>query len=359
MSSSIISLSKQLISIPSTKENPQALDQVLTIAKRELADFTVEEFSKDGVKSLLAYSGKIRPKRFRIILNAHLDVIPGKDNQYKPLEKDEKLYGRGAYDMKAAAAVEILVFKELAKKVSYPLGLQLVTDEEIGGFLGTKHQVEKSVRADFTIAGENTDLDIINRAKGIVWAKITTSGKAAHGAYPWLGDNAIIKMAKIIETIQKNYPEPKKEIWATTINVSVIDSTNKTFNKVPDDCSIMLDIRYIPEDDKTIIPYLKSFTKNGIQVDIVLKEHCYMTDKNNSFVVFLNRSINSVLGKPAAILPHHGGSDIRHYNQVGDKGVEFGPVGQGHHTDNEWVDIKSLEDYYLILKDFLGGPTGN
>ena len=140
----------------------------------------------------MIYPQKTRPKKFKIILNAHLDVVSGREEQYKPYEKDGKLFGRGAIDMKGAAAVEILVFKEVAKRVSYPLALQLVTDEEIGGFCGTKYQIEKGVRADFVIAGEPTDFGVNNKAKGIIWLKIKTKGKSAHGAYPWRGKNALL-----------------------------------------------------------------------------------------------------------------------------------------------------------------------
>lgn len=349
----ILTLSKQLISIPSTKESPKELQKTLDLTRQHLQDCTIEEFEKDGIKSILAYTSKTRPKRFKIILNAHLDVVPGKNNQFSPVEKNGKLYGRGTYDMKSAAAVLILLFKEIAGKVKYPLALQLVTDEEIGGFNGTKYQIEQGVIADFIIAGENTDLAIINEAKGIIWAKIVTTGAAAHGAYPWLGDNAIVKMNLIINKILEHYPIPLKEAWKTTVNFSSIETTNKTFNKVPDNCITMLDIRYVPEDDNLIVPFLKQFKKKETQIEIILKEPCYFTEKNNQLITKLNQSIKIIIGNNSQILPHHGGSDIRHFNLVGCKGIEFGPLGKGHHTDNEWVDIKSLEDYYNILKDFL------
>lgn len=353
MLQAILDLSKQLISIPSTKENPKELKKVLEIAKKELKDFTIEEFEKDGISSILAYNSKTRPKKFKVVLNAHLDVVPGKENQYTPVKKDGKLLGRGAYDMKAAAVVELLVFKELAGKVNYPLALQLVTDEEVGGFKGTKHQLEKDVRADFVIAGENTDLTIINRAKGIIWVKITTQGTSAHGAYPWLGDNAVVRMSDVINQILRKYPAPLKEVWKTTVTVSSLNTENKTYNKIPDLCDCMLDIRYIPEDKDVIIPFLKKFENEKVSVDIIENEPIHFTDANNQYLKILGQSINSVLSKKAQILAHHGGSDIRHYNQVKCSGVEFGPKGAGHHTDNEWVDIQSLEEYYKILKDFL------
>jgi succinyl-diaminopimelate desuccinylase len=157
MLNNILSLTKSLISIPSTKDNKKALNDVLDLALQEFGNFTIERFEKDGYPSALVYLQKTRPKKFKVILNAHLDVVAAKEEQFKPYEKNSRLYGRGAIDMKAAAAVEILVFKEMAKKISYPLALQLVTDEEIGGFCGTKYQIEKGLRADFVLAGEPTD----------------------------------------------------------------------------------------------------------------------------------------------------------------------------------------------------------
>lgn len=353
MQSRILALSKKLISIPSSKENLLKLADILNVAKKELKDFTVETFDSNNTLSLLVYNSKTRPGKFKIILNAHLDVVPGKEYQYKPYEKDGKLFGRGAYDMKAAAAVEILVFKEVANKVSYALGLQLVTDEEIGGFNGTKYQISKGVKADFVIAGENTDLTIINRAKGIVWAKISSLGKTAHGAYPWFGDNAVIRIVNIVNKINKDFPVPDKEAWKTTINISAINTQNKTYNKIPDRTEVLLDIRYISEDKKKIIDYLNEFKIDKTKVEVVTNEPEHYTDQNNKYILSLKKTITKSLNIDPKILPHHGGSDIRHYNVVGCDGIEFGPIGAGHHTDNEWVDIKSLEDYYNILKNFL------
>ena len=129
MFSSIISLTKSLIYIPSTRDNKKALNDVLDLALKEVKDFIIERFEKEGYPSALVYSQKTKPKNFKIILNAHSDVVSGRQEQFKPYEKDGQLFGRGAIDMKGAVAVEILVFKEVAKKVSYPLALQLVTDE--------------------------------------------------------------------------------------------------------------------------------------------------------------------------------------------------------------------------------------
>ncbi|MFA9288780.1 MAG: M20 family metallopeptidase [Weeksellaceae bacterium] len=345
----ILDLAQKLISVPSTKDKPEQLQEVLEVAKQELADFTIEEFASNGIPSILVYFGDTRPEKFKVILNAHLDVVPAQESQFKPEVKDGKLYGRGAYDMKAAGAVELLVFKELAKKVSYPLALQLVTDEEIGGHNGAKYQIEQGVRADFVIAGENTDLTIINRAKGVIWAKIITKGATAHGAYPWLGKNALIRMNKIVEKINTDYPIPTEAAWKTTINVATMETTNDTFNKVPDLCELKLDIRFIPEDAEKVEQYILGLKTDDIDVEIMFKEPLHFTPEDNEYV----RKLKEVIGAESKILPHHGASDIRHFNVAGVDGIEFGPRGAGHHTDSEWVEVESLQEYYEILHTFL------
>src|SRR3989344_821989 len=209
----ILTLTKDLISIPSVKEKPQALKDVLERSLQEVSEYTIERFEKNGVLSALVYLGQVRPKRFKVILNAHLDVVPGREEQYKPSEKDGRLYGRGTIDMKAAGAMEILVFKELAKTVPYPLGLQLVTDEEIGGMNGAKHQMEEGVLCDFMIAGEPTDFGVNNKAKGVVWATVKATGKTAHGAYLWNGKSAVWILHQFLTKLKRAFPVPKKETW--------------------------------------------------------------------------------------------------------------------------------------------------
>lgn len=349
----ILDIAKKLISIPSTSDNPDALDKVLEVCQKELEGFNLKEYKKDGIRSVLYYNTESLPKEFKIILNAHLDIVPAKISHYTPLKKDGKLYGRGAYDMKAATAAIIVLFKELANKVNYPLGLQLVTDEEVGGFNGTKYQVEQGVKTDFVIAGENTNLEINHESKGIIWLKITTAGVSAHGAHPWHGENAIWKMQKCLNNLEKLYPIPKKSTWCTTVNLSRIETNNTALNKVPDECVAFLDIRYIPGEQKAVLDNLKKHLGKEASLEVLASESAHLTERSNLYLKKLINSTKQILGKEKNLVSHHGASDIRHYNRVAIEGICFGPIGAGHHSDNEWVNIKSIEDYYNILKHFL------
>jgi len=326
---------------------------ILELALSSLRGCTIERFTHNGVRSALIYKARRRPKKFKIILNGHLDVTPGKEHQYVPRIKGSRLYGVGSMDMKANVACLIMAFKEVADTVTYPLGLQLVTDEEIGGFNGAKYQINKGVRADFVIAGEPTNFDIVHKAKGVLWVKISARGKTAHGAYPRRGVNAILRMNEFLNALKKRYPIPRQEKWVTTVNLSRIETGNHAFNKIPDDCTTWLDIRYIPKEANTIVRSIRRLLPKGFMLDIVCKEPALHTDDGNGYIKILQKTGEQILKKKISLRAAQGSSDARHFTRVNCAGIEFGPIGAGIGSDNEWVDIPSLEKYYQILKNFL------
>lgn len=354
MKEEILELSKRLIKLKTTEDNPEAQAAILGICKEELNGFTIEEFEKNNSKSLLIYNQTTRPEKFRLVLNAHLDVVSAQPHQFNPEEKNNRLYGRGAYDMKAAAAVLILVFKKLALESTAPIAIQLVTDEEIGGFNGTKHQVEDNqIRSDFVITGEPTDLDIKNQAKGILWLKIECKGETAHGAYPWLGVNAAWKMQQVLDKLKQEFPVPNSEVWESTVNLSALHTENDTYNKVPDSCEIKLDIRFIEEDKDTIFQKIKSLLTEDFSIEVIENEPNHFTADENPDVQKLKELASTKLARQVKLIKAQGGSDLRHFSKYDCDGIEFGPTGAGHHSDEEYVEIDSLVTYYEILTDFI------
>ena len=113
MEKNILSLTKKLVYIKSVEKNPKSLEQALELVLEELKNFKIDKFEKNGVKSTLVYNSQNRPKKFRILFNVHLDVIPAKDSQFKPKIIGSKLYGAGSMDMKANASCIVFAFKEI------------------------------------------------------------------------------------------------------------------------------------------------------------------------------------------------------------------------------------------------------
>src|SRR5438309_1971049 len=132
MEEEIITSAKHFIKIPYIDGQGEfdKATQLLELVKQQLPEYSYTSYIANNVPSLLYTNQEKENRHFTIILNAHLDVVSAKDKEYLPYIDDGKLYGRGAKDMKAAAAVMILLFKDLGKIVPYPLGLQIVTDEE-------------------------------------------------------------------------------------------------------------------------------------------------------------------------------------------------------------------------------------
>jgi succinyl-diaminopimelate desuccinylase len=352
MEEQLFDLLKKLISIPSVKDNPQELEKTLDFTLDLLPSFAFEQFESNGIKSILVYNLDKRPKKFKVLLNAHLDVVPAKDEMFIPKDENGKIYGRGAYDMKSGAIAEILAFKELAGKVDYPLALQIVIDEEVGGFNGTKYQLESGVLADFVISGEPTDLRICYKQKGVLWVQITQKGKNAHGSRPWDGVSSNIEMCKNINRFFEENPSLTQPEWKTSYNLSMLHGGTAR-NVIPDETVATLDIRRIDtEDTQDIINNLKKYFPVA-QVEAIFDEPCLNTSPDNEFVKLLKESARKELGKDPELFKEHFGSDARFYSANGVPTVNFGPKGDGLHSDVEWVDKNSLIEYYGVLKRFL------
>jgi succinyl-diaminopimelate desuccinylase len=356
MINDIIASSEYLIRLNTVEGKSEQFDKGLNYCQRLLSEFKNSRiYRSQKVKSLLI-SNKTNTNKFKLILNAHLDVVPAKSSQFIPKIIGNRLYGRGAYDMKTSLATCLWLFKTYAKQVSYPFALQIVTDEEVGGFNGTYYQLQQGISSEFTLSAEPTDLKINHEAKGILWVKLTALGKEAHGAHPWDGINAVEIMHKLLQTVKHIYPTPIKALWKTTVNIANITTNNTSLNKVPATCTANLDIRYIPtENPDVIINKIKStIPKNSqVTIDVILKEPPLCIQKTNTFVRKLKKLVLQETNHQSIFLRQHGGSDVRHFMKNNIIGVCFGPVGAGLHTENEWVDLKQLPTYTKIMSDFI------
>lgn len=348
----IVSLTQEFIRIPSVSKDIDKAVEILQVAKGQLQDRNFTPYVSSGFPSLL-YSNQ-NTNNFKIILNAHLDVVPGEPSQYVPQIENGKLYGRGAYDMKGAAAVMIHLFDEIADQVDYPLGLQLITDEELAEGYCTKDQLDRGVRTELAIIGEcGSNMDIIHETKGLIHAKLLTTGHTAHGAYLWKGSNAILKMYEAISVLQKHFPIPEKETDETTVNLSKITTTNDTWNQVPDNCSATLDIRFNRKDSTKILEKIQALLPEGVTLHVDKIRNAHYSDPENVYIKQLSKLGKEFRGENFATRNTYGGSDTTFFSDAGCDAIEFGPIGAGQHHAKEWVDIQSLADYYQILKKFL------
>jgi succinyl-diaminopimelate desuccinylase len=159
-------------------------------------------------------------------------------------------------------------------------------------------------------------------------------------------------MNAFLNELRKAFSIPTQQVWETTVNLSRIETNNQAFNKIPDECAVWLDIRFVPED-KSILERIYKLTPPDFNIEIVANESELLVEEDNPYLVRLKKVTEDVLGRKIKFYGANGSSDARHFTKVGDKGVEFGPIGGEPGTDEEWVDIDSLVTYYEVLKKYL------
>jgi succinyl-diaminopimelate desuccinylase len=319
----------------------------------EACDINVEVFNHKNLPVLVAEIGE---GDVSVIFHAHIDVVPGKPEQFIPVISENRLYGRGAYDMKGALAAMMYAFAEL-KKIpgNNKILLIVVPDEEKSSERkkASKFIIEKGFKGKFIICGEPTNLDIGIEAKGVLALKVTAYGQAAHSSTPWLGENAILKAIEFFDKIKEldftkestfNFKEPSISL-GNIIGGDVI-------NKVADKCLLGIDIRYLPtQSPDDILDQIKSIG-SGFKIEVIYKQPAAIIERDNCFVQDLQKLIKSRSSTSGELVGRDGASDVTYFIDGGIPGIEFGPIGEGHHGDNEYVDIESLKIYKQILVDF-------
>src|SRR5215218_4100790 len=136
-----------------------------------------------------------------LLLCGHLDTVTFEGMaDPRPRVDGDRLYGRGAYDMKAGVAAALVACREAAAlELAGDVVVAAVADEEHAS-LGVQ-EVLRSVGADAAIVTEPTELEVAIAHKGFVWAEVEVTGRAAHGSRPHLGEDAIVKAGPVLTGI--------------------------------------------------------------------------------------------------------------------------------------------------------------
>jgi succinyl-diaminopimelate desuccinylase len=292
-----------------------------------------------------------------VLLHGHLDVVPARPEQFSPRVEDDRLYGRGAYDMKGGLAAIMLAVHDLADQGHVRLHFVCVADEESEEVeqRGSDFLVEQGYVGDFAITGEPTDMHIGVQAKGVLAMRIEVSGTAAHGSTPWIGDNAVLKAIDVFRQIEVlPFARQSSDLFdRPSINLGRIVGGD-ALNKVPDRCVIDVDVRYLPGQDPDEIRATVDSLPDAHVVKVFHRRPA-IVDRDLPFVQALGEAIARVAPPPGEQLSvgRDGASDAISFIDAGVPAVEFGPVGGGHHGPEEWVSIRSLGDHRRALVEFV------
>jgi succinyl-diaminopimelate desuccinylase len=322
----------------------------------ESRDIAVREHDHHGLPVLVAEAGAQRPDAPCVVLHGHLDVVPGRPEQFEPRVEGDRLIGRGAYDMKGGLAAIMCVLKDLDAQQEVRVRLLCVPDEESEELdeRSTDAAVAQGLGGSFAITGEPTDLHIGVQAKGVLVMRIVVHGRAAHSSTPWLGDNAVLKAVDVFRSIETlPFSRESSELFdRPSINLGRI-AGGDALNKVPDRCEMAVDVRYLPgQDPGEILAQVRAIP--GIDVKRTFIHPPVTVSTSNPFVRALCEAVSRVRPERETLsVGRDGASDAASFIGAGIPAVEFGPTGAGHHGPEEWVSISSLASYRRALDTFV------
>jgi acetylornithine deacetylase/succinyl-diaminopimelate desuccinylase-like protein len=302
----------------------------------------------------------------RILLAPHLDTVvgsrDGSDALFRPRVHHGRIWGRGACDTKGSVAAMLAALLDITARARRPRHTVItfagLVDEENCQH-GSRALVNLGFTADLGIVGEPTQLAVVTAHKGDVWARLTVRGRAAHGAHPERGQNAIRTMARAVELLEGTYAESIRHrthplLGHPTINVGTIRGGSQP-NIVPDRCTIEVDRRTLPGETapgvrREIVAFLRGHGIRATLDDVKgVPEPPLETDPELEVVKDFMRAV----GRTRSLGVHYF-CDAAVIATGGTPCVVFGPgnIAQAH-TAREWISVASLERGTAMLTRFL------
>lgn len=363
MQKEIIKVLSDLIRFESTQDN---------LEERKKAIEYVEKFCQKNKLQTKRLDSKNTPcilitlpskNKKTLLISNHLDIVSATKDQFKPKVKGNLLYGRGSIDNKGQITGVLLALREIHNqnnKNAPTIKFLITTDEEIGGEDGVGRLVKnpnlKNIDAILCPDGGEED-KIVIKEKGVLHLKLIARGKSAHGAYLWLGNNAIEKLIQTYQKIKKEFSKEKqnKNHWHTTINLGKISGGTAT-NKVPDLAEMDLDIRFTEKYNvQKMQKKIQKLLPKNIKMKVISEGEVFSSEaKNNHLLKSYQKIMQKTLGKKINFGVEHGATDMRYF---ADKNIPIWlhtPKGANLHSENEYVDLNSLEKFTKGLIEFFG-----
>lgn len=334
-------------------------------ARATRAGFGVERQAvSPGRVNLLIRLPPAGPVRHRLLLAPHLDTVGGAPHQFKPHTEGGRIHGRGACDTKGSLAAMWCALRAVARSADRPQATEIVlatmADEEVGQ-TGSRALARTGLKADLAIVGEPTRLRVVTAHKGTLWLRFATRGRAAHGARPELGSNAVHAMARVVNLLETRYAARLKArrhalLGHGTINVGTIQGGVQP-NIVPDQCRMTADRRTLPgETARDVLREVRALLRrHGLRAAVADSKAvpCVPLDTppGHPWVQALMRVARQTA--PAGVDYFCDASVLA---EGGIPSVVFGPgdIAQAH-TADEWIAVRSLERAVRILERFLLG----
>lgn len=369
-----LDLLARLIAFNTTSSNPN----------RPLADFICDYLSTAQLERFDGLNGKTNliarvgpPTEGGLVLCGHMDVVPADEpdwqsDPFELSERDGRLFGRGACDMKGflALAINVLAAGSLQSgSLKRPLALLLTHDEEIGG-IGAQHLAREWTRIAplprSVIIGEPTGLTVVRMHKGHLKLRITVRGRPAHSGLPHMGINAIERSIDVLQLLRAQAEQwrsrrPKcseyfPECPFPVLNIGMLHA-GSAVNIVPEQAVIDLGIRLLPGQASTdaiaevekLIQSLPAETHGAVALEVINDNPPLLCDDHAP----VNRVLCELLGQSDSRGVSFA-SDAGILSSMGLQCVLWGPGDMKQaHRSNEYLDVEQFQIARRRLDEFV------
>ncbi len=397
----LVELTQSLVAIPTVNPPGACYQTFCDLVARRLAGsgFSIQILRAKGTPTdsearprlnLLARLAGSRPGPC-VHFNSHYDVVrPGNDWTRDPFGgcvEGDRLYGRGACDMKGGLATSIVAAEAFA--ACFPdfagtLEISATADEETGGYAGVAWLASEGHfdpdRVQHVIIPEPLHKDRICLGhRGVYWAEIETVGRIAHGCMPFLGECAIGHMGAVLAALetdlrprlvarQTEAPIIPPAARQSTLNINAIHGGEEERGGdgfpsacVTDSCRLVLDRRFLPEESVESVRGELVGLLDGIKVTRpgfayqfreLFSVPPVMTDRQAPIVRHVSTAIEAVLGQTPELILSPGTYDQKHIAMIGglDNCIAYGPgrLDLAHRAD-EWISITDMIDSAKVM----------
>lgn len=346
LTAEIVDLTAAVVDVPSESHDEALLADLVERALRAYPHLSVE---RDG-NTVVARTNMGHSER--VLIGGHLDTVPAAENLPSHLDGD-RLYGLGACDMKGGVAVAL----QCAALVTHPVRdvtYVFYECEEIESeFNGLKRLAETKpewLAADLALLMEPSNADVEAGCQGTMRAEIRTSGRRAHSARWWLGQNAIHDAVEMLNRLQSYQP---KEVTIDGLvyreGLSAVKIAGGVAgNVIPDECVLTVNYRFAPNVDEAQAEAHVREVFDGFDVTIVDAVAGAMPGLDRPAA----KEFLAAVG--ATPKPKFGWTDVARFSVLGIPAMNFGPGNaELAHTREEYVEVGQLRESVAKLRAWL------
>lgn len=366
-----LELAKELISRPSVTPDDQNCQQLLAERLQKIG-FAVEELHFGDTKNVWLRRGTQAPV---FCFAGHTDVVPAGPVEkwdsfpFEPTEREGRLYGRGAADMKTSIACFVTACERfVAENPDHQgsIALLITSDEEGDALDGTTKVVDvlkaRSELIDYCIVGEPTAVDKLgdmlkNGRRGSLSGNLTVKGKQGHIAYPHLAINPVHTFAPaLLELTQEVWDEGNEYFPPTSFQISNINGGTGATNVIPGELNVKFNFRFATESTEEGLKQRvhSILDKHGVQYD--LQWSCsgqpFLTQAGKLTDVALE-AIAEICGVEAELSTTGGTSDGRFIKAIAKELIELGPSNATIHQINENVRLEDIPKLSAVYEGML------